>query len=231
MGRAGDGVLGDARPDREEARDAVHAGEVAGGGDDDAPAVDGGQAGLVGVEPPDVGGVGGDHHQVGASGQHRLHPVPAEPDGLEQAVGGGPWLRGIGREVHGHPAVGVDRAGEDAAPGVEASTAQHRGGGQGGVAAEVDLHGRGEPAEVVVAVGSPHREGGLRQVHLVGHLLHPPLGGRAVEEADGRRVAGERAVGEGVDDDQVGGHSGLLGSAAGQDGPDGLVAVAGPGRG
>ena len=43
-----------------------------------------------------------------------------------------------------------------------------------------------------------HQESGLGQVHLRGDALHPAVG-LLGQQADGRRVAGERPLGEGVD--------------------------------
>ena len=78
-------------------------------------------------------------------------------------------------------------------------------GGQRGVPAHVDLGGRGEPAQRPVGVaarGQRVREGGLGEVDLGGDLLEPGVVGEGagVEEQDSRGVAGEGAVGEGVDD-------------------------------
>ena len=72
------------------------------------------------------------------------------------------------------------------------------GAGQRRVPAEVHFGGRGEPPQIE-ALRAPHQERRLRQVHLRSHLLHPARVTRGGEQAHGRRVAGERAVGEGVD--------------------------------
>ncbi len=86
------------------------------------------------------------------------------------------------------------------------------GGGEGRVPAEVDLDRRREPAEPVgmwPVVGRFRvEEGRLREVHLPGHRPHPGVLGRRVEHADGRRVAGEREIGEGVDLDNAMRHRG-----------------------
>ena len=71
--------------------------------------------------------------------------------------------------------------------------------------AQIDFDGGSEPAQCPVGVGGLGqrvRERGLGQVHLGGDPPHPALIGPAVaiQQADGGRVAGERPVGEGVDD-------------------------------
>src|SRR5688572_9655841 len=77
--------------------------------------------------------------------------------------------------------VPLPRRGEESAAGVEAGglfsgevllLPEHVGAGQGRMAAEVDLHGRGKPAEVE-AIGPPYQKSSLGQIHLPSHLLHP----------------------------------------------------------
>lgn len=97
--------------------------------------------------------------------------------------------------------------GEEAAEGIElddlpslcqALAEEDMGAGQSGVAAEVNLHLRGKPAQAP-AILPGCQEGRLRQVHLHGHLLHPCLSLPAIEEqAHSRRVAGEGLLGKGV---------------------------------
>ena len=67
------------------------------------------------------------------------------------------------------------------------------------MAAQVDLDGRREPAQVEGAVVAAHQEGRLRDVHLRGDGLHPRLWRCALEDAHARGVPGERSVGERVD--------------------------------
>ena len=66
------------------------------------------------------------------------------------------------------------------------------------MAAQIDLGGRSEPAQVEVVT---HRiqESGLADVHLGGDVLYPGGVGRAVERADDGGIAGEGFVREGVD--------------------------------
>jgi hypothetical protein len=55
------------------------------------------------------------------------------------------------------------------------------------------------------------QEGGRRQAHLPRHVLHPPRLPRSVQKADRRRIARERAVGEGIDVEEVeSGHEGRI---------------------
>ena len=77
---------------------------------------------------------------------------------------------------------------------------QDEGGGEGGVAAEVDLDGGGEPAQLeVLVVGVGDQEGGLGEGVLGGDRLEDGVGEPALEQAHGGRVAGEAGAGEGVD--------------------------------
>src|SRR5512139_1507788 len=62
------------------------------------------------------------------------------------------------------------------------------GAGQGGMAAKVHLNCGREPAEVV-AVILFEEEGGFREVHLLGHGLHPCRLPSLGKKADRRRVA------------------------------------------
>jgi hypothetical protein len=68
------------------------------------------------------------------------------------------------------------------------------------VAAQVDLDRGREPPQRPVAVGAGVREGGLREVELGRHALHPRVLGPGLEHADAGRVARERLLGERVDD-------------------------------
>ena len=83
---------------------------------------------------------------------------------------------------------------------------EHVGGGEGRVAAEGNLDGRGEPPQVVVAVGALGDERRLRQVHLGGHRLHPAIGSGSVEHHHPGWVARERGIGERIDDGDRQGH-------------------------
>ena len=75
---------------------------------------------------------------------------------------------------------------------------EHVGAGQGRMAAESDLDRRREPAEVE-AVVVLHEERRLGEVHLAGDALHPAFVACGGQEADRRRVARERRVGERID--------------------------------
>src|SRR5690606_35853757 len=67
------------------------------------------------------------------------------------------------------------------------------------MAAEVDLGGGGEPAQVVGAVVAPPEERGLGEVQLAGDVAHPALVARRGQRAPRRWVAGEGPVRERVD--------------------------------
>jgi hypothetical protein len=136
----------------------------------------------------------------------------AHAERLQQAVGRGGRLRRGGGEVELDLAV-LLAGDQDAAAGREADLAA---GGpfallpervrarQGGVPAQRDLGLGGEPAErqLAATIAGVH-EGRLGEVHLGGDRLHPLVVDLAVEQADRRRVAAERPVGEGVDLEQL----------------------------
>src|ERR1700736_1395973 len=63
--------------------------------------------------------------------------------------------------------------------------------------AKRDLAGRSEPAQVIVA-SSRHEKGGLREVVLGGNGLKHCIGRKATHGHDGRGIARESAVGEGI---------------------------------
>ena len=70
--------------------------------------------------------------------------------------------------------------------------------GEGGMTAERDFDRRCEPAEppaVVLRV----QEGCLRKIHFLRDLLHPGLVARRRQQADRRRIASERLIGESID--------------------------------
>ena len=77
--------------------------------------------------------------------------------------------------------------------------------GESGVTAEVFLALRHEPSEVE-PVGPRLDERRHGQVHLGGDGLHPPRVASSVEQADRRRIPGERTAGEGVNHDDGNGH-------------------------
>jgi hypothetical protein len=65
------------------------------------------------------------------------------------------------------------------------------------MSAERDLGARGEPAQLVVTVGSDE-VGSLGQIVFASDGLENLVGEKAVEGNDGGRVAGEAASGEGI---------------------------------
>ncbi len=132
---------------------------------------------------------------------------------LPAALGDVDRLGRADREVHRQRPVALAGDGEDAAlerPEPDRTVRRHRPGlvegvrgAQGGVPAECDLHNGREPAQLeigaVVDDGTDERR--LRVLHLGGDALHPVRVGGVPQQAHAGRVAGERAVGEGVDDE------------------------------
>ena len=146
---------------------------------------------------------------------HGLLPVKDAQQVPAQVGGGGPGPEGgghglghrdggegVGGEVHLVPVPPL-LDGEGAAAGVEGDLLpaglqlgeHHMGGCQGGVAAEVNLPGGGEPPQGIVVAGF-RQEGSFGEVVLLGHPLHQGL--RQGLEADGGGIPGEELVGEGV---------------------------------
>ena len=70
--------------------------------------------------------------------------------------------------------------------------------GQRRVTAQIDLHRRSEPAQRPV-ISAMQQEGGLGEVHLRTHLLHPCRFALAVEQNDRRGISLERPNRERVD--------------------------------
>jgi hypothetical protein len=77
------------------------------------------------------------------------------------------------------------------------------------VAAKVDLDPRGEPAEVKRFI-TPDHERRFGEIHFRGDLLHSALVRRALQQAHGSRIAGERFFGERVDDENRQAHGVFL---------------------
>ena len=75
---------------------------------------------------------------------------------------------------------------------------QHEGGGKGGVAAEIDLHGGREPAKAV-AFRFRDEEGGFGQIVFCGDRLERRVRQPLRQRADGGGIPTESAPGKGVD--------------------------------
>jgi hypothetical protein len=71
------------------------------------------------------------------------------------------------------------------------------GGGERGMSAQFDFHGRRKPAEMKNVIFAIHKRR-FRQVHFQGDILHPYFIGRAIHEAHRRRVAMKRFFGKGI---------------------------------
>ncbi len=147
MGGAGDGIFRNTERGGEEPRDEIGLGAVAGRGHDHSSNRPGRQSGEVGTEVPNLVGRAKFHQQI--------HPVRSDPEGRDskdfRQVGRSGRLDGrAGGEVH-LDGVRPSRARQEAAPGLEPGLVRngHKpllpedvGGGQGGMAAEVDLDAR-----------------------------------------------------------------------------------------
>ncbi|MNT40616.1 hypothetical protein D3C72_1769410 [compost metagenome] len=72
------------------------------------------------------------------------------------------------------------------------------GAGQGGMPAQWHLGQRGKPADMPGGA-LPQQKSGFRQIVLGGDLLHQRIAEPTVQAIDHGRIAGERAIGEGVD--------------------------------
>jgi hypothetical protein len=86
----------------------------------------------------------------------------------------------------------------DAVGGETEAFEEDEGGGEGGVSAEIDFDGGGEPAETV-AFRFLDEEGGFGEVVFGGDVLENGIGQPAFEGADGGGVAAEEFGGERVD--------------------------------
>ncbi len=126
-------------------------------------------------------------------------PYQTSPGNSSAAGGSTSTGRSAGKSISIQPSADIVQP-SGTAPGVEPGrTAEDMGGGQGGVPTEVDLGGRREPPQVVIAVRPRDDEGGLGEVHLPRHRLHEGVVREGVDQGHGGRVAGERHVREGVD--------------------------------
>ena len=72
------------------------------------------------------------------------------------------------------------------------------GAGQRRVAAQIDLHRGGKPAQLE-AFCSSLEKGGLGEIHLAGQELHLESLGESVQQTHGRRVAAKGSIGKGID--------------------------------
>ena len=94
------------------------------------------------------------------------------------------------------PASGMEG---DAVAGLRQPIEQDPGGGQRGVAAEIDLDQRREPSQVKATIVARHDKGGFREIVLQGDRLHRGLGQPLAQWHHRRGIATKGAVGEGVD--------------------------------
>ena len=69
--------------------------------------------------------------------------------------------------------------------------------GEGGVAAQSDLHRGREPAQAPTVL-FPVQKRRLGEIHFPGDLLHPLLLRRRGQQTDRRGIAAERPVGKGI---------------------------------
>jgi hypothetical protein len=201
-----------------------------GRGHDDTARAGAGKPGDVRRQRGDLR-LAGQHHQVvigAAAGPHRGRPAQASQQVRRRRRGRGRPGREVQRDhragaAGGQRAAGgleADRLGRPGEPGL----VQHVRAGQGGVPAQRDLGGRGEPAQPVAAVARLG-ERCLGQVHLGGHRLHPGGFCRAGEQAHRRRIAAERLAGERIHLEYA--HAGSIRSGPGSvSGPQAGLALA-----
>ncbi len=201
MGRTRDRVLVDAVGGSEKTGDEIEGSILGQRGDDDAPRLDGGQQRKIGSERTDSGFCISLDEPVkgGAPGEARRDTERV--DELTRRSRACNRTRG---KIHLDPPARFC-TGEQSAFRMEprrggfgeaALLPQDMGGGEGGVAAQIDFGGGGEPAK---AKGFFYRTfflnridvGGLGEIHLHRQRLHPRFVRRAVQQADRRRVPGE----------------------------------------
>jgi len=233
MCRDADRILVDADARGEEARHDIHGLAAIGhgdirigcGGDDQSPAGqtrdcrDSGAMRDHGIGALQYG------DDVVARLQHRLRTPPERARRRLRDIGHGPGESESG-QVNGDPfacAAGV----EDAAGGFEAPGCFAIGrdaikpgcGGQGPVAAQVELRIRAEPADPVIGLArSRNQQGDDRQAKLARQRAQRRRGGRIITDQYARRVAGEVIIGEGMDDGEplrIGRGAGLRGITGG----------------
>lgn len=114
---------------------------------------------------------------------------------------------GAGGEIEFEFAIGAAGDGERARAGVEGDEVawlaefakEDVSGGEGGVAAEVDLDGGSEPAEMKAGLAGADEEGGFGEAVFEGEGLQEGVLGPGRQRDDGGGIAGEKAVGKGVD--------------------------------
>ena len=143
------------------------------------------------------------HEEVGPG---PTHPDRSHTEPILDAVRRLGALGRRGGEVHLDPAVIAASAGQLTTASMKASclarievtlVPEHVRARERRVTAQIHL-GRGrEPAEVVSLL-VPDEKGRFGEIHLARDVLHPPIGRRLVEDADGGRIPGERPVREGI---------------------------------
>lgn len=134
-------------------------------------------------------------------------PRLGSPEGGQQLRWEGAQRSRLGGKVE-DDATPIAAGSQDAAPGVESGLfarsdvsvlPQDMGAGERRVAAQVHFDRGSEPAQGEAAVG-PMQERGFGQVQFPGDIPHPRLGSRTRQHADRGGIAGEGAIGEGIDD-------------------------------
>jgi len=202
VGGTGHRILGDPNPRGKESRHEIVLGPVPRGGDDDA-------AGVQRRHSRKIRGKGHDLLRAREHGQHitagAADPFGRRPQGLDQCRARGRGGRRLRRKIQTHRSLFAGR-GQNPAASVKrqgrcldvARLPQHVGRRQGRVAAQIDLDGGREPAQPPFRRSARDQEGGLRQVHLRGHLLLPLGRDVVVQQADCGRIAGERCLGKGI---------------------------------
>ncbi len=212
MRRAGNRILGHSHRWSKEPRYNVVVRPTGTGGHDDASDREQRQSHQIGFQPP---------HRcfIGQFAQEIVRALPgpkgslAEPGDqfIRRLDGGRRSRRKIHRDGRAGPFAGqkpaVQRLKSGRLIGPQPSRLPQRmRGRQRRVAAQRHFSSRREPPQFPL-VSPRHHEGGLGQIHLGGHTLHPVGPHRAGWKTDRSRIAAKRFGGESVDDTNGCAHS------------------------
>lgn len=200
MGRSGHRILVDPAARHEDAADDVAV--VARRGRHQQIIAQLAQGREIRLQRADRGSVAIDEDRIAAIAPACLDDVPAHPRRqLRQRL----RRAGPGRQ---RQFIAIARTGHGQHPGMTGAEAygiaphQHMAARQRGMAAQLHLDRRGEPAQRIIGlriVRRRHGEGGFRQVIFRGDHLQHRIVEPGIERHHRRRIAGEGRVGKGVD--------------------------------